>query len=115
MTPNSSRCCSLWSTIHLSTWFVVAVHLNDVDLLICFRLMGLTAVVTMDCYYQPWGMHLNAEATWPMYVNPGVIYLLYYVAVVNFKGHDGKVKSCMFAFLMLTTCQCLTQHLYVII
>ena len=78
------------------------VHLNAVDLLVTFRLMGLTAVVIMDCDYQPWGMHLNSEATWPMYINPAVIYLLYYVAVVNFKGYDGKVKPWMFALLILT-------------
>ncbi|KAI0240905.1 Piezo-type mechanosensitive ion channel component 1 [Lamellibrachia satsuma] len=54
------------------------------------RVIGLTALVIRDCSYKPWGMQLNSEATWPMYVNPVVVYLLYYVAVINYKNRVRK-------------------------
>ena len=64
------------------------------------RLLGLTALVLMDCSFVPWGMKLNTEATWPMYVNPAFIYMLYYVAVVSYIDISKKVMyTCMAYFI----------------
>ena len=54
------------------------------------RLAGLTGVVVTDCSSGPWGLRVNHEATWPMYVNPAVIYLLFYIVTIKRK-HFHKV------------------------
>ena len=66
-----------------------------------YRLTGLTGVVVTDCSSEPWGLRVNHEATWPMYVNPTVIYLLFYIVTVKQK-HFHKVNILKGSLITLT-------------
>lgn len=89
--------------LNLKKWLIYFVEC----LFLC-RLFGLKDIIIPGNCSSPYDLNLNANHDWPVYVNPGILLLLYItIATVLKTGCHGTPNQVSSTLLVLTDTVCL--------